>query len=125
MKHLCKGHVNGFAHLELEELGDQFDLGFKFEQRESEEFRFDAMTGIKVWAEPLLVLCVSVAHGGMPPSATLRYGLTRLMFEDDHIVAAEGDRRRLMEKARPHILADARALQTGQQPNVASKIVML
>ena len=83
MNSFCTDQVNGFRHLRLElgGLEDDYDLGFKFENMESDKFRLDSTTGVKAWAEPLLLLYVSVTHRSSPRSSqTLRYGLTRSKF---------------------------------------------
>lgn len=115
MEDSCIGHVNGYTHLPLDDLGIDYDLGFTFEESESEEFRLDPYTGLKVWAEPSLILCVSVRHPNLTGLPTLRYGLTR----------SQADRGDLLKKARPRIVADAKTLQSEGKPDAASKVVML
>lgn len=123
MSNPCAGHIHGFEHLQLDELGEDFDLGFKFELRESENSRV-VDPGIEAWAEPLLILHVSVRHSDLPECPTLQYGLTRSKFEVG-LTASKGDRERLTKTALPYILADARALQAGKQPKSAREIMML
>ena len=105
----CLGHVNGFQHLavDLGGLEAQVDLGFKFEQENSNKSSTDPNTGVTVWAEPLLALYVSVQLEGSPPGSgqTLHYGLTRSKFAGG-LTATDEDRDRLLGLATPHILQD-------------------
>jgi len=45
MKGSCTNHANGFTHLSLDELGDEYDLGLKFEEKECKHFKIDPSTG--------------------------------------------------------------------------------
>lgn len=57
----CSGHQNGFEHFDLDGF-DGFDLAQKVEPSavESEESRTSPSTGIEAYAEPFLVMHVSV-----------------------------------------------------------------
>jgi hypothetical protein len=123
----CAGHVNDFTHLTLalEGLEAEYDLGSKFEERESDKFHVDPKTGIKAWAEPLLVLYVSVAQlSSRRPLPTLRYGLTRSKFAGG-LRSNSDDRERLLESARPHIHESVITLKAGGTPEEARDVVML
>ena len=125
MDDFCYGHYGELEHLQFDELGEKFDLGYKFDERESDIFRDDPRIGVRAWAEPLLILFVSVKHRDLPDIPTLRYGLARSRFEDAALTANECDRARLMEMARPHILGDVMALMAGTQPEAVLDIRML
>ena len=45
-KQTCFGHENGFQH--LREFEDDHDLGFKFEEKESDSYSIDPVTGVKI-----------------------------------------------------------------------------
>ena len=123
----CAGHVNDFAHLNLgfEGLESEYDLGFKFEERESDKFHVDSKTGIKVWAEPLLVLYVSVVQRSSQRTLpTLRYGLTRSKFAAG-LRSNPDDRERLLEIARPHVRESVITMKAGGTPEEARDVVML
>jgi len=127
MNSFCAGHVNGFKHLTIGSNGleDEYDLGFKFEENDFDKFHVDPKTGIKVWAEPLLVLHVSVAQQGSPRSLpTLRYGRTRSKFAGG-LTSNPDDRERLREMARPYIKEGVVTLKAGGTPEAARDVVML
>jgi hypothetical protein len=127
MNSFCAGHVNDFRHLTLRSDGleDEYDLGFKFEERESEKFHVDVKTGVRAWAEPFLVLYISVAQRGSPRSLpTLRYGLTRSKFVGG-LTSNPEDRERLLEMARRYIKEDVVTLKGGGTPEAARDVVML
>lgn len=59
----CDGHINGFAHFGLDtrpDLERRFAIGHKLEERESDKSAIDPVTGIRAWAEPELILHVSI-----------------------------------------------------------------
>jgi len=123
----CSGHVNNFEHLTLglDGLEDDYDLGFKFEERESDKFHLNAKTGVKAWAEPLLTLYVSVAQHGLQKSlTTLRYGLTRSKFMGGQASNTD-DQERLLEMARPYIEEAVVTLKAGGTPKAACNVLML
>ena len=121
MNSFCAGHLNDFRHLALGlgGLEEDYDLGFKLEEKESDEFRADANTGVEAFAEPLLVLYISVRDRESPKSLpTLQYGLTRSKFARG-LTSNPEDRERLLQKARPCIRADVAALKAGVTPETA------
>ena len=68
----CTSHVHEFTHLTLDELDDHYDLGFKFQQSESDKFAVNPSSGVRAWAEPLLILYVSVKHPDLHDDFTPR-----------------------------------------------------
>jgi hypothetical protein len=121
------GHVNGFEHLSagVGDLEAEWDLGFKFLERESDDFRIDPATGVKAWGEPFLALYVSVCRkdSGLVYSS-FQYGLTRSKFSSG-LSATQADRDRLLEVARPHIEAHMRKLMNGDKPASFDRFQML
>jgi hypothetical protein len=122
------GHSDGFQHLEFEGDGleSQFDLGCRFEEKESEHFEIDPNTGSKSWAEPYLALWISVSRPGMGDgcTGTLRYGLTRSKWQEPACSTQE-DRGRLLELVRARLGADLRELEQGRTPQAFSELVQL
>lgn len=117
MNSFCVGHANDFSHLTLDLQGfeGEYDLGFKFEERESDRPR----------AEPLLVLYVSVVQRASPrPLPTLRYGLTRSKFTGG-LTSNPKDKERLLEMARPNVRRDVVTLTNGGTPESVRDVVML
>lgn len=82
----CFGHHNGFVHLDVDlgGLEKDFDLGVKFETRESADSTISPQTGIQTWSEPLLALYVSFDSLAPGPRrhGTLRYALGRSRWSD-------------------------------------------
>ena len=127
MNSFCAGHVNDFGHLGLDlgGLKEEYDLGFKLEEKEPDEFSVNPNTGVKAFAEPFLVLYISVRDRESPKSLpTLQYGLTRSKFARG-LTSTPEDRKRLLQKARPYIRADVAALKAGVKPEAARGVVML
>lgn len=127
MNSCCREHVNGFSHLESDfgGLENNYDLGFKFEMKESDKPRVDPKTGREGWDDPLLILYISASHRSSPESlSTLRYGLGRSEFVGGITPNAE-DETRLLEKARPWIKSDLAVLKSGRAPESTRDIVML
>jgi len=127
-KPICMGHMNGFEHFagQLSGLDEQFDLGIKFEERESDEYSIDPITGVKVWPEPFLALYVSVKQvdlGDLPP-LTLHYGLTRSKFSAG-LTSNQMDRHRLLDLALPELRSDLNLLDHGEEPFSLSKTRLL
>jgi hypothetical protein len=121
----CESHVTGFGHLSLRGLDRDIDLGFKFEQRESELFRLDPNTGVRAYAEPLLILHVSVRQqGSVSLPSMLRYGLSRSKFSGG-LTANEADRKRLLETSAPQIRADIADMKAGARPEAIQAIRMI
>jgi hypothetical protein len=127
-KKVCLGHENGFQHLEVKPAGqeNEYDLGFKLEEKESDSYSIDSITGIKVWAEPELVLYISVKdlRRGNPNSLTLHYALTRSEFANK-LSAGDADRDELLKRAMPRLRADLKSLRDGANPLSLDRIVML
>jgi hypothetical protein len=65
MSDLCAGHLNDIKHLEWDGF-EGYDLGFKFEEKESDEYGWNA--GSKAYAEPFLALYISVRKIGSQSS---------------------------------------------------------
>ena len=82
MNSFCAGHVNDFGHLGLDlgGLKEEYDLGFKLEEKEPDEFSVNPNTGVKAFAEPFLVLYISVRDRESPKSTTVRLSLLGLMI---------------------------------------------
>ena len=124
----CLGHANEFQHLnaDLDGLEATFDLGFKFEERESNNFGIDPNTEVKVWAEPYLALDISFTLIAAPweTPRTLSYGLTRSKWRQK-IASGEADRQHLLDRAKPHIQRDLQAVQRGESPAALSEPGML
>lgn len=124
MSQQCFGHQNNFAHLDIDLRGPEqgFDLGFKFEQRESDEFAIDPQTGIKAWAEPFLALYVSYAASGPEPGphGTLHYGLARSRWSDQ-TGSSSVEQERLLADAKPFLAEDLRALKGGGTPETTTQ----
>lgn len=111
----CADHINDFRHLTLDlgGLEQDYDLGFKFKKEESEESRVDPNTrfisrgtgtpdAVRAWAEPLLVLYVSVVRRDLSKSVpTPRYGLTRSKFSLGAITPRPDDKEQLLRMADP------------------------
>ncbi len=87
----CSGHQNGFEHFDLDGF-DDFDLAQKFEPGavESEESRTSPSTGIVAYAEPCLVMYVSVRKLDrvVAPDA-VEYRLTRSKWREASRVSHE------------------------------------
>jgi len=123
----CLGHVNRFEHLEtaLEGLEDEFDVGIKIREEESEHYGVDPNTGVKVWDEPRLVLYASVVHKDFPNDRkTLRYALTRAAY-GTQLNSIDDAIPMLLELALPALKSDLTLVKSGSQPDSATKIVML
>jgi len=111
-------HLSGFNTLNesFDELEDAFDLGFKFEERESDTFYLDPNTGVKAYPEPFLALYVSVrSKSSSIVPQTLHYGLARSQFSDG-LHANDDDKQRLLISSRPLIISDLRTLRDGKMP---------
>lgn len=119
----CFGHLNDFAHLDVDLRGVEagFDLGFKFEQRESDEFSIHPATGIKAWAEPFLALYVSYVSREPGPvlRGTLHYGLGRSKWNDQS-GSSSVDQDRLLVDAEAFLADDLRALTEGKIPQTTT-----
>jgi hypothetical protein len=123
MTESCFGHLNDFAHLDVDLRGAEegFDLGFKFEQRESDESSVHPETGIKAWAEPFLALYVSYVSLEPGPAlrGTLHYGLGRSKWKDQS-GSSSVDQDRLLVDAKPLLADDLRALVEGKIPQTTT-----
>src|SRR5439155_19157382 len=76
-------HLSGFNTLNesFDGLEDAFDLGFKFEERESDTFYLDPNTGVKAYPEPFLALYVSVrSKSSSKPDETMVSPKDYLLF---------------------------------------------
>ena len=116
-------HTNGFLPLELplEELEKVFELGHKYEERESNDPHIDPRTGIKAFAEPFLALYISVsvlASGDIP--ITLNYARTRSRFPKN-FPATDEHQRLLLHAARSSIISDLQMMTKNQLPESAKK----
>ncbi len=112
-------HLNGFIELRgsYGGLERHFDLGYKFEERESDEFRINPNTGVKAFAEPLLALDVSAARrGSVQVPVTLQYAKTRSSFSRG-LHATNEDRDQLLKAAAPRIAADLQILLDAGNPD--------
>jgi hypothetical protein len=109
----CLGHENGFRH--LEGFGDQHDLGFKYEEVESEAL-----------AEPTLALYISMKdlRFGNSRPITLHYGLTRSEFANKHS-ACDADRKELLRRALRRLNADLQLLQGGMKPPCIDRVAIV
>lgn len=87
----CSGHQNGFEHFDLDGF-DDFDLAQKFEPRavESEENRTSTVTGIEAYAEPFLVMYVSVRKlDGVVTPDSVEYRLPRSRWREESRIGNE------------------------------------
>jgi hypothetical protein len=123
----CLGHVNRFEHLEtaLGGLEDEFDVGIKIGEEESDLYELDPSTGRRVWCEPRLVLHASVVHKDFPDDRkTVRYALTRAAYGTE-LSSVDDAIPMLLELALPALKSDLSLMKSGGQPDSATKIVML
>lgn len=110
-KSFCIGHHSDFQHLESPLNEHEWDIGYCFEEKESDEFSVNPNNGIKVWAEPYLVLYISVVHkDSQDKRQTLHYGLTRSKFSNGS-TSTKKDRDRLLELTLPHVKSDLELLK--------------
>lgn len=127
-KDKCRNHVNGFKHFDVELGGieKEFDLGFKFDTLESDNFHINPKTGVKSYAEPYIILCISFAPVAslLRDPKTLCYGLTRMKWEKA-TEASPGDKAHLLEKAKLQIKEDLKMVQEGENPDSLLRTVML
>lgn len=121
----CMGHLNRFEHLSVPngEIERQFDVGYKFEVRESDEYSVDPRTGVKAWAEPFLALYLSFTrwkapHGQYP----LRYGLTRSRWQTPGQPSDE-DRQELLGLAITRIPEDLVHAQSPETSDVGFRML--
>jgi len=118
-KHTLRMHLNGFNTLNesFDGLEDGFDLGFKFEERESDTFHLDPNTGVKAYEEPFLAHYVSVCSKSSSAVAqTLHYALPRSHFSDG-LHANDDDKQRLLMSSLPSITDDLRTLRDSKIPS--------
>ena len=111
-------HTNGFVSLKVSLVGleNEFELGIKFEERESHESRVDLRTGIRAWAEPFLALYVSASpKGSTQVPVTLSYARTRSFF-GNKLNATADDRDIMLQAATPFIMSDLTLLAINQSP---------
>jgi len=122
---LCLGHFGGFKHLAEPVPGfeTEYDLGFEFEQRESNEFVVQRATGIKAWAEPILELCISVKRSD-GYTRTLRYGKNRSSFIGG-LKANEADKSELLKTAALQLRSDLESLRVGKEPHSLKNVAMI
>lgn len=123
----CLGHLNGFEHLDssIANVSQDYDLGIKFQEEESDNFITDKHTGAKIWAEPLLILYISTAHQNHPKDRrTLRYGLSRSKFMSG-LNSSKADEETLLNLALPRIKTDIDILRSGGIPNALNETQML
>jgi hypothetical protein len=117
MSQPCEGHLNAFAHLDIDLHGEEqgFDLGFKFEERESKTRAADA--AVNAWGEPLLALYVSYASlgSGLVSRGTLHYAIGRSQWRDP-IAASPIDQQTLLTRAQPLLEQDLRSVRAGRFP---------
>jgi hypothetical protein len=119
--------MNGFEHFEpaLGGLEDEFDVGIKIREEESDLHELDPSTGQKVWYEPRLVLYASVVSKGSPTARkTLRYGLTRTAYGTELNSIHEAVPM-LLGLALPALRSDLGMLKSGREPSSATQIAML
>ena len=118
-------HGNGFTQLigPFGGLEENFDLGYKFAERESDEFHIDLNTGNRVFAEPFLALYVSASpKGSTQVPTTLCYARTRAHFSRGLHSTVE-DRELLLKAATPFIIADLQLLLKGEEPESARRFI--
>jgi len=123
----CLGHMNGFEHFEtaLGGLEDEFDVGIKISEEESDLYELDPSTGLRVWYEPRLVLYASVVHKDFPSDRkTLRYGLTRAAY-GTQLNSIDDAIPMLLRLVLPALKSDLELMRGGEQVHSAKKIVML
>jgi hypothetical protein len=83
-------------------------------------YHVDPTTGTKAWAEPALVLVVSVDHPDWPSPQHLYYGLSRSDFTSGLDPRAE-DRSKLMAAALPLLKTDIQRLGSSDVPDSLPK----
>jgi hypothetical protein len=118
-------HGNGFTQLfgQFGGLEQDFDLGYKFEERESDEFQIDPHTGNKVFPEPFLALYFSASpKGSTQVPTTLCYARTRSHFSRGLHPTVE-DQGLLLKAATPSIIADLQLLLKGEEPESARRFI--
>ncbi len=122
---LCLGHFGGFKHLAEPVPGfeTEYDLGFEFEQRESDEFVVEPATCIKAWAEPILELRISVRRRD-GYSKTLRYGKSRSSFIGG-MEANAADKSELLKRAALQLASDLESLRAGKEPAPLKNVAMI
>jgi hypothetical protein len=113
--------LNGpFGGLEMD-----FDLGYKFEEKESDACSINSETGVKAYAEPFLALYVSARRKSSEgESRTLHYALPRSSFKGG-LHPNESDRQRLVEGASHFIVEDLRDLLSNKNPQSLQRFRMI
>lgn len=123
----CDGHMNGFRHLDtdLRGLENEFDVGIKISEEESDQYEIDPHAGVKVCYEPRLVLYASVVHKDFPNDRkTLRYGLTRTAYGTE-LNSINDAIPMLLGLALPALKSDLELIRSGTKVDSAKKTVML
>lgn len=119
--------MNGFEHFEsaLGGLEEEFDVGIKVREEESDPYEIDPYTGVKVWYEPRLVLYASVIHKNFPNDGkTLQYGLTRAAY-GTQLNSIDDAIPMLLAHVLPALKSDLGLIRSGNQVDSAKRIVML
>jgi len=119
--------MNGFEHFQsaLGGLEDEFDVGIKIREEESDQYEIDPYTGVKVWYEPRLVLYASVVHKNFPNDRkTMQYGLTRTAY-GTQLNSIDDAIPRLLALVLPALKFDLGLTRSGNQVDSSKKIVML
>ena len=103
----CFGeHSNGFTHLtaNLKGFENEFDLGYKFEENHNpNEYIEDKSSKSKGWAEPILLLYISISPKNAPDiTKSIKYGLIRSNFHGG-LNADDMDKEKLLEYAKNNI----------------------
>jgi hypothetical protein len=120
------GHINGFRHLpgEYDCLEKIFDLGIKYEEKESDDCTENPLGG-ETCAEPLLAMYISVTRfDDGRKIGTLHYGLTRSKW-NNCLASTTQDQEKLLANARNSIIEDLRYLQKGQKPQALTEPTMV
>ena len=124
-------HSKEFQSLDrpFDGLEKEFELRFKFEEKESDDFFIDPNTGVKAYAQPFLALYVSTRPESSSSAAqtlpqTLHYARPRSSLSGG-LHANESDQERLLEDASPFITADLRTLLDGKNPRSLQKFVVI
>lgn len=114
----CLGHVNGFRHLviNLNGLEKVYDIGYKIEEYEPfESVGKDLSTGVELYADPVLMLYVSITNDEGSIDLTLHYCLSRNSWQSA-VKASEDDANYLLENSIKHIQNDVIKIHNGEIP---------
>lgn len=118
-------HLNDFQELKLDsEDFNDFELGYKIIKYDNPEpVRTVPHTGIKLWANPFLLLYVSVSSDVIQNQITLHYGLFRDFWQN---IANPNntDAENLLRNSERLIIEDLKLISEGKKPqNVNIKSV--